>query len=99
MILHTTVPSGMTTASEAFLSRRPREARLRAEHGRLYPGLCPGEWKAAAMLADQVLADRLLRGSEAALRGRVLPDTHFEFRGGTSQGGERGGLRWRREGT
>jgi hypothetical protein len=31
------------------------------------------------------------------MRGRVLPDEHFEFRGGTARGGERQGSRPRRE--
>jgi hypothetical protein len=75
--------------------RSAREACLRAGHGRLYPGLVAGEWKTAAVLADQVLAGHLLRGATVVVRGRVLPETHFEFRGGISIEGERNGLRER----
>jgi hypothetical protein len=80
------------------VARQMREARLRSGCAELYPGIRAGEWRTAAVLADQVLAGLLLRGTETALRGRVLPEAHFEFRGGTTQGGERGGMRLRREG-
>jgi hypothetical protein len=70
-----------------------REARLRSGQSGRYPGVAPGEWKTAAALADQVLAGLLLRGEESALRGRVLPEAYFEFRGGSTKGGERIGLR------
>ncbi|HEX5576179.1 MAG TPA: hypothetical protein VFX42_09920, partial [Gemmatimonadales bacterium] len=52
--------------------RQSREARLRPEFANLYPGLRPDEWASAAVMADRVLADSLLRGSETAIRGRVL---------------------------
>jgi hypothetical protein len=81
----------------ASIGRQTRKARLKSEYSELYPGLRPGEWETAAVLADRLLADCLLRGSEDALRGRVLPDEHFEFRDGASQGGERDGMRLRRE--
>lgn len=77
------------------MKRSVREACLRGGHGSVYPGLIAGEWKTAAVLADQVLAARLLRGETAAVRGRVLPENHFTFRGGVSTGGERDGLRER----
>ncbi len=70
-----------------------REARLRADASAPYPGIQPGRWVMAAALADQVLAGQLLRASGAGVRGRVLPDTDFEFRGGTATGGERQGMR------
>jgi hypothetical protein len=82
----------------ASIGRQTRKARLRPEYSGLYPGLRPGEWETAAVLADRLLADRLLRGSGAAIRGRVLLDAHFEFRDGASRGGERNGMRLRREG-
>jgi hypothetical protein len=88
-----------TLSSHRALSPRPersvREACLRAGHGSLYPGLIAGEWRTAAVLADRVLAGHLLRGAAAAVRGRVLPESHFAFRGGISTGGEREGLRER----
>lgn len=60
-----------------------REARLRPEHARFYPGISPGIWESAAVLADRVLAGDLLRGVAPGWRDRVLPEEHFEFRGGT----------------
>ena len=76
-----------------FLGRQVREARLRPEFAELYPGVRAGEWIGAAVLADTVLADRLLRGSAVAIRGRVLEEAHFDFRGGVGHGGEREGVR------
>ena len=70
-----------------------REARLLPGSADMYPGIRSGEWKPAAALADEVLAGLVLRGNDMALRGRVLPETHFEFRGGRSRGGERDGVR------
>ena len=77
---------------------RSREARLRPEFAHRYPSLRSGEWAQAATVADRVLAARLIRGSETAIRGRVLLDTHVEFRGGDSGGGERTGVRWQAAG-
>lgn len=85
-----------TSGGGSFL-RQLREARLRPGNAELYPGISAGEWKTAAVVADQVLAGLLLRGVEAAVRGRVLLETHFEFRGGSTTGGEREGIRPRRE--
>jgi hypothetical protein len=61
-----------------------RESRVRPGFGHLYPELRPG-WDAAQDAARR-LADRLLarQGYAALLKGRVLPDEHFEFRGGSS---------------
>lgn len=73
-----------------------REARLRPEFAALYPGLGAGEWAPAAVVADRVLAQSLLRASDGTIRGRVLLEAHFEFRCGRSLGGERHGLRLRR---
>jgi hypothetical protein len=75
----------------------PREARLRPEHAHRYPGVRPERWESAATVADRVLAGWLLRGNDIAIRGRVLLDGHFEFRGGSERGGEREGARPRRE--
>jgi hypothetical protein len=61
-----------------------REARLRPEYAQLYPMLAPGAWEAAAAIAERVAATRLLQLAEAyVLHDRVLPEAHFEFRGGT----------------
>jgi hypothetical protein len=64
-----------------------REARLRPEFAPLYPGLEPGTWLDAAILAEQVLSEHLLRPSPGyMLSDRVLAKEHFEFRGGDSSG-------------
>jgi hypothetical protein len=75
----------------------PREARVRPEHAHRYPGIRPERWESAATVADRVLAGWLLRGNDIAIRGRVLLEGHFEFRGGSERGGEREGARPRRE--
>jgi hypothetical protein len=75
--------------------RHSREARLYPQFAHLYPALRSGEWASAAVMADRVLAGSLIRGGESAIRGRVLLDTHFEFRGGESEGGVREGVRFR----
>jgi hypothetical protein len=59
-----------------------REARLLPEHAGLYPGVRAGVWEPAAVLVDRIVAARLLRGGQLEIRGRVLSDEHFEFRGG-----------------
>jgi hypothetical protein len=67
-----------------------REACLRPEHARLYPGIRAGEWQSAAVLADRVLAHHLLYGLDTGLPTRDLLDgTHFEFRGGEIESGGR----------
>lgn len=81
------------TVVRRSLPGQPREARLRPGNSELYPGIPGGEWRTAASLADQVLAGQLLRGVVTAVRGRVLPEAHFEFRGGVTTGGEREGMR------
>ena len=87
-------PAGGTTAAlEPAPSARRREARLRPEFAPWYPGLRAGTWEAAAVLADRVLAQSLLGQRGAGIRGRVLLDSHFEFRYGTGLWGERHGLR------
>ena len=78
-------------------ARAPREARLRPEHAQQYPGLRPERWEPAATVADRVIAAWLLGGNLIAMRGRVLLDAHFEFRGGSEPGGKREGARPRRE--
>jgi hypothetical protein len=64
-----------------------REARLRPEFALLYPGLEPGDWEDATVLAEQVLSEHLLRPSPGyMLSDRVLANEHFEFRGGEPRG-------------
>ena len=86
-------PDSPGTSPASSFGRHAREARLRPEFAEFYPGLRAGEWVSAAVLADRVLADALLRGMGMAIRGRVLLAAHFEFRGGQSRGGERHGVR------
>jgi hypothetical protein len=91
-------PSTDVEGAFFILSRQARrEARLRPEHAHRYPDIRPDRWEPAATVADRVLAGWLLRGNLIAIRGRVLLDAHFEFRGGCDRGGERGGARPRRE--
>jgi hypothetical protein len=93
MLPSTNVEGTLMTSGE----QRPREARVRPEHAHRYPGIRPERWEPAATLADRVLAGWLLRGNDIAIRGRLLLDAHFEFRGGSERGGEREGARPRRE--
>lgn len=61
-----------------------RETRVRPGFGPMYPELRSG-WEAAQEAARR-LADRIVsrQGYAALMKGRVLPDEHFEFRGGSS---------------
>jgi hypothetical protein len=60
-----------------------RETRLKPEHAHLYPGIQPSVWEGAGVLADKVLACRLLLPSGGfVLNERALHPEHFEFRGG-----------------
>ncbi len=59
-----------------------REARLRPEFATLYPYLRAGEWEAAEVLADRVVAHTLGRPVGSFIAGeRALDPAHFEFRG------------------
>ena len=69
-----------------------REARLRPEFAHLYPGLTPGQWESAVRIAEAVLANVMLQEmAQAPASARVLPEEHFEFRGGelARRGGQR----------
>ena len=70
-----------------------REVRVKPGFAHIYPDVRPGAWLPAAAIAQQV-TERLVatRGHTAIHHGRVLPDTHFEFRGGASQGLRPAGL-------
>jgi hypothetical protein len=60
-----------------------REARLRPEYAPVYPTLTPDVWQGAAMLSELLAALRQPNAPrDAVLQDRVLPDAHFEFRGG-----------------
>jgi hypothetical protein len=60
-----------------------REARLRPEFAQLYPVLTPGEWEPAARIAEAVLANLLLHEmTDSPSPDRLLPEAHFDFRGG-----------------
>jgi hypothetical protein len=92
------VMTATSVTSQILAQIGAREARLQPEYASLYPGVPAGEWLRAAVLADRILAGRLLRGACSALQGRVLMEEHFEFRGGdTGWRGEREGFRPSRE--
>jgi len=62
-----------------------REVRVRPGHGLEYPEVRPGGWEPAAAAAQRV-ADRIVAQQGyialARLKGRVLPESDFEFQGG-----------------
>jgi len=64
----------------------PREVRLRGEYEPWYPKLDSGWLRAAT--AREVVARQLLWGQPSWQLGpRLLSDTHFDFRGGSSRPG------------
>jgi hypothetical protein len=64
-----------------------RQARVRTEYASLYPGVEPELWEDANELAEQILTQHLLRPSPGhMLSDRVLPEEHFQFRGGDPSG-------------
>jgi hypothetical protein len=86
----------VTPGSEVTMAGAGREARLREEFGGLYPGLTAGRWLPASEVAEHIVdLVRRERGS-LGLRGRVMAEEHFDFRGG-APAGERGSRRGRRE--
>jgi hypothetical protein len=61
--------------------------RLRPEFAGLYPGLDPGVWETATDIAARLLAQHVIQPSPGhMLSNRVLPEQHFEFRGGSPRG-------------
>ena len=78
-----TAPRSSAEVARASFGRR--QARLRPEYARRYPGIQAGVWEPAAVLCDRVLAAGLLSGSPRGLHDRVLPTEHFEFRGGDTR--------------
>jgi hypothetical protein len=66
-----------------------RQALLKLGSAHLYPGIPPGEWQPAAVMADMVHALRAgSRRGSAASRDRLLDERHFEFRGRLSAGAQ-----------
>ena len=76
-----------------------RQALLKSAAAHLYPGIPPGEWQPATLMAEMVrgLGSTSLGGSSSA-RDRVLDDRHFEFRGRLSAGAQDDQRRSRLEG-
>lgn len=59
-----------------------REARLKREFARLYPGLKPGVWYKAAWSSARQFA-RIPCDGRAESMESVVNEQHFEFRGGS----------------
>ncbi|MGE0439699.1 MAG: hypothetical protein AB7L66_00405 [Gemmatimonadales bacterium] len=72
-----------------------REARLRPEYSHLYPELPPDTWMAATEVGATILMSQLRAMRPVSLGDRLLPEEHFEFRGGADRGFS-SGLRTRR---
>ena len=74
-----------------------REAQVDPAFAELYPSLEPGRWYTAAAIAGHVIGTRIIReGPDARFPDRILPATHFKFRGGGPRRGSWVGLRSRR---
>ena len=58
-----------------------REARLKREFAKFYPGLKPGIWYKAAWLSARQFA-RIPCDGRASSISAMLNENHFEFRGG-----------------
>jgi hypothetical protein len=66
-----------------------RQALLKLGSAHLYPGIPPGEWQPATVMADMVQAIRSgNRRGAAEARDRLLDERHFEFRGRLSAGAQ-----------
>jgi len=63
------------------MSSALREARLRQEYGKLYPGLTPGTWLPAREVAEHIVDVVRRERGRLGLHGRLMSDDHFEFRG------------------
>ena len=74
-----------------------REARLRAPFSELYPALPSDTWMGAAELGGILLRWITEGGVTPPLGARLLPDEHFEFRGGELPRGSIASPRSRRE--
>ncbi|HEX7336641.1 MAG TPA: hypothetical protein VF252_05475 [Gemmatimonadales bacterium] len=66
-----------------------RQALLKSGYAHLYPGIPPGEWQPAAVMADLVVSLRpVARPVTSQDRSRLLDERHFEFRGLPSAGSQ-----------
>lgn len=63
-----------------------REARLRPQFAYLYPELPADTWLAASEVGATILMSQLKSARPLSLGDRLLPDEHFEFRGGNERG-------------
>ena len=65
---------------------RLRYAKLIPKFGAFYPEIPADHWIPASQVATR-RAERVLReaGADALSQARLLPDEHFEFRGGKSR--------------
>ena len=66
-----------------------RVARLRPEFAHLYPELAAGQWLSASEVGATILMSQLKSSRPPMLGERLLPDGHFEFRGGPARDFER----------
>jgi hypothetical protein len=62
-----------------------RRARLRPEYAQLYPRIASGIWLSARVAAQAVRRGLMRRKLHEATGERLLPDEHFDFRGGRSR--------------
>jgi hypothetical protein len=63
----------------------PRQARLRLAFSEWYPDITPGDWHHALWTREMALAQLRKGGPQWLGTGRILPDMHFEFQGGTGE--------------
>ena len=59
-----------------------RMARLRVEFAQQYPPITAGQWMPAAEVGARMLFWHLELAGTVPLGDRLLPEEHFEFRGG-----------------
>lgn len=63
-----------------------REARLRPQYAHLYPELPADTWMPASEVGATILMNQLRSTQPFNFGERLLPDEHFEFRGGAERG-------------
>jgi hypothetical protein len=79
------------------MSNALREARLREQYVRLYPGLTPGTWLPAREVAEHIVDVVRREGGRLGVHGRIMADEHFDFRGGERAAAEQRSPNARRE--